>query len=488
MDESFELRDLVAIINRQRRLIGYLFCLAVGIALIINNVVPPVYEASATMRVKLSRQGNDQYATWSEEQMKQQINTFAEILKSRVVVETVIDKEYSDSVRKPTYEEIARSIDAQQVPNTEMLKISVQMQSQPEAQKIANALVESFNERMTEIVRFENKQARVVLSDSLDEARRGLDKAERALVEYKTTKGAVAATSQTNLFLEKQSVLARQKADNQLAMASSQARLGSINRLLSRQTPELFADNPLIQQYKSRLAEQETELVALRKSMTVAHPKVVALQAAIESTKAGLQTEIAKVVNLQSGSSNPLYQGLVQNQVQAEVDVAVASVQRGVLDQQSAEEKRELSQLPAREQGLARLQLDYSLAESTYITVAKRYDEMRITEMTQPTNIQLVDRAALPERPIAPRRLINLLVAAVLGLFAGVSVAFIADYFYKTVDTVEDMRRYLGVPVMGSIPSYSRASRRSKSSWGSFWSDLMPSRKNKHRRFRHASA
>jgi len=349
-------------------------------------------------------------------------------------------------------------------------------------------LVDSFNERMTEIVRFENKQARVVLSDSLDEARRGLDKAERALVEYKTTKGAVAATSQTNLFLEKQSVLARQKADNQLAMASSQARLGSINRLLSRQTPELFADNPLIQQYKSRLAEQETELVALRKSMTVAHPKVVALQAAIESTKAGLQTEIAKVVNLQSGSSNPLYQGLVQNQVQAEVDVAVASVQRGVLDQQSAEEKRELSQLPAREQGLARLQLDYSLAESTYITVAKRYDEMRITEMTQPTNIQLVDRAALPERPIAPRRLINLLVAAVLGLFAGVSVAFIADYFYKTVDTVEDMRRYLGVPVMGSIPSYSRASRRSKSSWGSFWSDLMPSRKNKHRRFRHASA
>ena len=55
MDESFELRDLIAIINRQRRLIGYFFCLAVGIALLINNLVPPVYEAAATMRVKYAR-------------------------------------------------------------------------------------------------------------------------------------------------------------------------------------------------------------------------------------------------------------------------------------------------------------------------------------------------------------------------------------------------------------------------------------------------
>ena len=85
--------------------------------------------------------------------------------------------------------------------------------------------------------------------------------------------------------------------------------------------------------------------------------------------------------------------------------------------------------------------------------------KIRIVEMTQPTNIQLVDNAAIPDAPIMPRRLVNLAVAAVLGLFAGMSVAFISDYFFKTIDTVEDMRRFLGVEVIGSIPGYSRAGK-----------------------------
>ena len=272
--------------------------------------------------------------------MKQQISTFAEIAKSRAVVEAVIDKEYANSAKKPTYNELVKAIDAQQVKNTEMLKISVQSGSPQEAQQVASALAAALNERMTEIVRFENKQARVFLGESLAEARRNLDKAEKAFVEYKKTKGAVTPTSQTNLFLEKQSILTRQLADNQLALAASQARTSNLSRQLARQNPESIADSPLIQQYKSRLAEQETEFAGLSKNLTTAHPRMIALQATIASTRASLQAEIAKVINQEAGSSSPVYQVLMQSRIQAEADLAAAQVQRGALEHEIANQKK----------------------------------------------------------------------------------------------------------------------------------------------------
>jgi polysaccharide chain length determinant protein (PEP-CTERM system associated) len=489
MEENFELRDLVAIIERQRKLITYLFCVSVGIALLVNVFVPPVYEAAATMRVKIARTGsNDQNITVSDEQVKQQISTYAEIVKSRVVVETVIDKEFAGSAVKPSYEELIKAIDAQPVKNTELLRISYQSRLPQEAQRVTSSLVKEFRERLTEIVRFENKQARIFLAENLAEAKKNLDKAEKALVEYKRTKGTVTPTSQTNLFLEKQSALTKQMADNRLALAASQARINSLNQQIAREHPEYYADNPLIQQLKSRLADQETELAGLKKTMTEAHPRVIALEGVVASTRERLQVEIARIVRQETISNNPVYQVLAQNKVQAEADLAQARAQKTVLDQQNAEGKKELAQLPITEQGLARLQLDYALAENSYTMVARRFDEARITEMTLPTNIQLVDDAALPEKPIMPRRLLNLAIAVVLGLFAGFSVAFIADYFYKTIDKVDDLRR-LGIPVVGSIPCYNRVAKRGKSVWLSLLESLLPAgRKSKHRRAKHAAA
>ena len=99
--------------------------------------IPPKYEATATMRVKYSQNpgiGNSAMGNMnSEESMRQQIYTYAEILKSRSVVEEVIDKEYASRVKKPTYEELVRSIDAQPVKNTEILSITVQAPTAEEA-------------------------------------------------------------------------------------------------------------------------------------------------------------------------------------------------------------------------------------------------------------------------------------------------------------------------------------------------------------------
>ena len=259
--------------------------------------------------------------------------------------------------------------------------------------------------------------------------------------------------------------LVRQDSENRLALAAGAARVQTNAGQMSRQSPGAIADNALIQQLKNRLAEQEVEMAGLRKTLTANHPRVTTLQATLAETRNKLKAEVAKVINQESPSVSPVHQTLLQNRIQAESDLAVAGAQRSAIDRMQEESKRELLLLPAKEQGLARLLLDYSIAEQTYTMLAKKYEEARISEVTQPTNAQVVDMASLPETPVKPRKMLNLAVGLLLGLFSGVTGTFIAEYFYKTIDTARDVRKYLGLEVIGGIPGAPLSAKTEQSCW-----------------------
>ena len=84
--------------------------------------------------------------------------------------------------------------------------------------------------------------------------------------------------------------------------------------------------------------------------------------------------------------------------------------------------------------------------------MAKRYEEARISEIMESTNIQVFDMAFLPEDPVRPRKTLNLSIAAFMGLFIGTMSTFVVEYFFKTIDTAEDLHRYLGLNVIGIVP------------------------------------
>ncbi|RME48804.1 MAG: hypothetical protein D6791_02435 [Chloroflexi bacterium] len=60
--------------------------------------------------------------------------------------------------------------------------------------------------------------------------------------------------------------------------------------------------------------------------------------------------------------------------------------------------------------------------------------------------------------PVAPplRRQLDLPLRVVLGILAGVGLAFLLDYLDDTVRTAEEAEALLGVPVMGEIPAARR--------------------------------
>ena len=422
--QRIDLHGLIAIVRRHRNWVYCIFCFAIILA-IIFNLMPPTYEAKVTMRVKPVARGltDTTGGGWSSEELaRQKMYTYAELIKSRTVVEAAISKLVSDEQAPLAYENVVNRITVRPMKDTEILNMFVLAGTPQEAQLLANALSQAFVERLLDIVRAESKETRVFIGERLAEIKRDLDKAEKALVEYKKNNQVVAINEQTKTFVERQSIIKRLETENKLALEAARAKL---------KTPSIIVDTPVVQQYRARLAEQEAELAGLLKNLTDQHPRVQNLQASIAENRIKLQTELMRI---------------------ARGEVSLSETQQSTLQRIITQEEKELAKLPATETRLARLMLDYSVAEGIYTLLAKRYEEARISEIMESTNIQVFDMAFLPEDPVRPRKTLNLSIAAFLGLFIGTMSTFVVEYFFKTIDTAEDLHRYLGLNVIGIVP------------------------------------
>ncbi|QDR82025.1 GumC family protein [Sporomusa termitida] len=470
MDETtLDLRDIIKTLKKKRKLIIGTFLLFVSLAVVVSFLIPPTYEAETAIRVKqpkgLASSLLSDLPTGNPMGTKQLMSTYAEIIKSRTVVQEVIDKTQADKNEIPTYENMLKRITTQPVKDTEILNVKIQAGSPEEAQLVANTLIEVFLGRMTALVRGEQSTVKEFIGQRLKDSKAELEQAEAILQKYKEEQKVVDPSQESKALLDKVAGIDKLAAENRVALAASQAKLASTRQQLGSQHQGVVADNALIQQYKAKLTELEIELVSLSANYTDQHPQVVAIQAAIKETKAMLAAEIGRVVNAEAPSINPIYQGLLQSQIQAQAEIAVAGAQKQAIDQIIQEGSQEVAKLPAKEQGLIKVARDANVAQEIYIMLAKRYEEARISEVMEPTDVQIIDKAIAPENPIKPKKVLNVVIAAILGLFVGTGIAFFTEYINKTIRTAEDVKQYLDLPVIGSIPDFDSDTSSHNTSW-----------------------
>lgn len=77
-----------------------------------------------------------------------------------------------------------------------------------------------------------------------------------------------------------------------------------------------------------------------------------------------------------------------------------------------------------------------------------------VPELMKVDNISILNEADPEEArgPISPNPVLNVAVAFILSLMAGVAIAFLVDYMNDTARTEEDVENLLGLPVLSSIP------------------------------------
>lgn len=150
MEETIDLREYLAIIKKKAWIIAAITAVTTFVSVFLSFfVLSPVYEAKTTLIVNTD-QKNDDTITGDEFSVTQRLAvTYGEIIKSRTVLEPVIEKLGLDI----SYEDLSKMVTVSPVKDTQIINISVQDTNPLKAKDIANSIPEVFTKEVKRITK-----------------------------------------------------------------------------------------------------------------------------------------------------------------------------------------------------------------------------------------------------------------------------------------------------------------------------------------------
>ena len=107
---------------------------------------------------------------------------------------------------------------------------------------------------------------------------------------------------------------------------------------------------------------------------------------------------------------------------------------------------------PNVEQDLLRLTRDVKVNNELYTSLLNSFQQLRLVKEGKVGNVSIVDFAAVPEKPIKPQRSQVLAIAGVLGLLAGLGLAFLRNSLRPGIKNADDIEQHLGMHVFATVP------------------------------------
>ncbi len=201
-------------------------------------------------------------------------------------------------------------------------------------------------------------------------------------------------------------------------------------------------------------------------AVTAANPSVGKLQEQIVDTKLLLNAllprytedyqEVKHVRAELEAAKFDLYDELVRQGGRLEQEMAVLNARRTTLAAKVAEDRRRVDELASKVAKYQRLQKDVQSAQAIYESEQRRVVSAMTAQQiaARPILVTVLDEATWPDaqQPRRPILWLNLLIAAVSGLLLSFIYAFLGDYFDHSLKSMDVAERYLGVPVVASVP------------------------------------
>ncbi len=101
---------------------------------------------------------------------------------------------------------------------------------------------------------------------------------------------------------------------------------------------------------------------------------------------------------------------------------------------------------------------DPKLATDIANTLVEEFT-LEIARITKTENVAVVDFAKIPKNPIKPNKVMNTLIAGILGEMLILLMVFLKEYLDNTLKTEKDIERYLGISVIGTIPNFNQGGK-----------------------------
>jgi polysaccharide biosynthesis transport protein len=449
--------DYWRVIRVRLGLVLLVFVLVVITTGVATYFAPRKYTSFATIEVqpditpvRIFDQAGGQQQVPSDSRFAQ---TQFQIIERKSVLYPVIDRldlanrwsEKGEHLSKEkVYALLLSMISLEEVRNTNLIEINVLSTDPNEAATIANTIAEVYMER-----RIAESQSTVTLG--LDQLRSEVDKQEKAVSDAYAEASRLRTESNINdpnpdnleggSRVEDSSVTSNQEKVNeaQSQLATLRSKVEALDKLksddLMRAASQLNLGDPIIEKnlpiYQTAQAERARMLSS---GLGPNHPDVRAAQAQIDTIELQLRQQIDSI---RKGYATQL--AILENSLKA-MQVNLTT---------SQEQQQQVKTASSR---YIDAKYKYVQARKLLEAAKARFSSVSM-EQTMPQRPAFIRDSAEPAlKPSQPNVKLNLILGAGGGLILSLVMAFFLEYLDTSVKTMEDVERFLDVPVLAIIP------------------------------------
>ncbi|MEO7101466.1 MAG: polysaccharide biosynthesis tyrosine autokinase [Luteolibacter sp.] len=421
-------------------------------AAVITYVMPKRFESEAIIEVKprvngVSPLGND--SSRASLMTPQFFGTEFEKIKSRNSLTKVVENlELVNrwNVDKETALQILKGIvNTQNLRGTDLISIRVRHTNKEDAKNVCAEVARAYKAYRTEI---ESRYADKNLYELNKAVRDQEDKVEerrKLLVTIVRTKGIIYKGQDS--FYGSSGVNEDQGAENALEtynkLEQDKMQLESqISSLLKYDSDQLIVyasgldlpDNTIKNLYP-QYQEQNLKLAALKTSgYGDRHPTYLAAKEQVELMK------------------HQLAEGVVNLRATLQAQLAMATDRLKSVEIRRDDTREEAIRRGLDAQDYVDAKRDFETDQQLLQQMKLKQVEENITHKIPPESIEVHDEPQISDAPVSPNVTLNLVLGAVVGLIFGVGIAFFLEYLDTSVKSLEDVERYLQVPVLAVIP------------------------------------
>ena len=409
-EEEIDLRGLFEVLWRRKWLILAIIVISVAIAGYLSFfAIPPVYEAEALIELRFPEQVENQeiyHLQQAEKKEAYRLQILDPYFLSQIIEKLQLDPQKYDPFS------LQEALNVEILKNANFLKITAKDSDPQKATDIANAIASEFVDFVIRSTQEDVKKELLFLEEGMKEWQSKLDEIGGRIRD----------------FLARSEITALEEE-----VEAKRGLLGSFQRdilLIDVQEKELQAT---LEKAKEKL-ESEPPYLKLRQSL---------FGSSEEEGMVGDFISGFLPLTMEREAANEVYNALKGQAMSLEAQLSGMEARKKTMIEAAGEVQTELKELESTllEKAIERdqLQREYDSALETYGALIQEYGKTQVYSMSEEVNagVRIVSSALPPKEPISPRKMLNVAIAGVLGIFVGIIAAFVAEYWGKTAPSTE---------------------------------------------------
>ena len=494
---NVDVRDVCRVLFRHKRKMIVFFCTALALAVLCVIVYPRTYMSEARLLVRLGKESValDPTATLSqtvnvEGSRESEINSEIEILRSRVLLEDVIERLGPDGIlgspgpgeggwmqtilgsatavsawligdigpAERAIKKLESVIWVSTPRKSNVISVGCFDRDPVQAQRIVQAFLDSYLLRHVKANR--NPASYEFFVDQSNLLRQQLEQATQELRDAKNETGLVSIEGRRESVQAQTDAIEVAMLANQRDLSSSEAKIAALKKALQDLPPQLVAEetggmpNVAGDLMRSELYKLQILKEDASSRLTSEHPQAIVLRRQLAETQKIFDEQEARR-SLTTRKLSPVHQGVHAELMSAQALDAAQKAEAQTLERQYAAIQSRIRTLNDNDFHIAELTRRTELVENNYRSYTNNLEQARIDQALETgrvSNINVVQPASFVAKPTSPRFQIVFILGLIVGTLGAVLLAFGAEYFDRSVKTPEQIEHELGIPVLFSIP------------------------------------